>query len=463
MEKRVSQMALSEVAKEKSWENRRQFDRVQAQLNMQYRVMREVGASPAWNNTLTKNISAIGICFESFHPLSLNSLLEINLSIPFFQKPVSLKARIVRAAEIKPGEIYGVAASIVDISPADRKRLQTELEQIDINDILHQAVERGATDIHLSLGRPPMLRKSGELIPLGDEGLSKELLERMVFSLLSEKQISKFKKESELNTAVTALTIENTHRFRLNVQLQHGIVEAVFHYIPIPVLPPRELGLPDTISSFARKKSGLVIISGLAGSGKTTTCASLIDAINTERSCVIMTFQRPIEYIYPVRKSIIRQREVGVDTQSFISGLQQAVRQDPDVLMLSEVPDQATAKLVLETANNGKLVFLTLSASDIIAVLNNFINLFPSDRHYNTRKLLASCLVGIVFQRLLPAKNDDKKQVAATEILINTPIVSNVIREGMLDKIIPIMENDAADGMRTMSQALQELKKRRTY
>ena len=308
--------------------NRRQFARVRAQLAMQYRVLQDSGTSCAWNSTVTKNLSAAGVCFESFHPISLNAELEVNLKIPFFEVPVVMKARIVRAAEIKAGEVYGVAAAITDIRKSDRQKLQVEIEQIDIIGLLQLAMLEKATDIHLSIGHPPMLRKAGKLQVMKYDALDKQAIKRMVQSLLSEDEISKLGSEHELNTAVTIVTVTGTYRFRLNAHFQQNAVEAAFHFINIPVPSLEQLKLPDAVSGFAEDKPGLVLITGPAGCGKTTTCAALIEKINSERSSLIMTVQSPIEYLFPLKNSVIKQREIGRDTESFACAIKQAMQQD---------------------------------------------------------------------------------------------------------------------------------------
>lgn len=440
-----------------TWGNRRQFSRVRAQLQMQYRVIRDKGASPAWNSTVTKNISASGVCFESFHPLSLNSMLEVKLSVPFFKTPISLKARVVRAAEIKAGEIYGVAASIIDISQADRKKMQIEIQQIDINGILHQAVVQGATDVHFSLGHPPMLRRAGKLFPLNTEALDKSSLKRMIFSLLDEGQINKFWENLELNTSVTIMTVEGTYRFRVNVHLQQESVEAVFHLIKMPIPAFEDLRLPEIVKSFAYKKSGLVLVAGLAGSGKTTTCASLIDLVNSERSCVITTLQQPIEYIIPAKKSIIKQREIGVDTKSFESGLENILNTDSDVLMIGDLLDHRVIELAIRTALAGKLIFVTVVNSSVVGTLTSIIYSFPAEKQYYIRKILSDSLLGIVCQKLLPLKGNETEQVLATEVLVNNLNVSEIIREGLFDKVSWTMQNDNKSGMCTFERSLKDL------
>ncbi len=312
--------------------------------------------------------------------------------------------------------------------------------------------------MHLSIRHPPMFRKLDKLVPVGEDVLDKSTLKRMIFSLLNEEQINQFTRDSELNTAVTILTIDASYRFRLNVHLQQDIVEAIFHLIPVPVPSLSELNLPGVVASFARKKSGLVVITGLSGSGKTTTCAALIDLINQERSSVIMTFQKPIEYIYTLKKSIIKQREIGVDTKSFAIGLKQVLYQDVDVLVVAEVPDSETMELVINAAAKGKLVFLILSAPSVTSAIQKIIYAFPADKQYYSRKILSQVLQGVIFQMLLPVKNNGTgKQIIATEILVNSPEAAEVIRDGILEKLSSVMQNDTNYGMRKLDKSLKEL------
>ena len=441
-------------------QNRRQFGRVRAQLALQYRILNEEGAARAWNSTVTKNLSAAGICFESFHPLRLNAELEVNLKIPFFEAPVVMKARIVRAAEIKAGEIYGVAAAITAIKQSDRQKLQVEIEQIDIMGLLQLAMQEGATDVHLSMGHFPMLRRAGQLELMKYDVLDRVAIKRMIFSLLNEDQIHQLQEKRELNTAVTIVTIAGTYRFRLNVHYQQDIVEAAFHFINIPIPSIEELKLPEIISKFADTKAGLVLIAGPGGCGKTTTCASLIEKINSERSSIIMTFQSPLEYIFPVKNSIIKQREIGVDTESFAAGIKQAMQQDVDVIVLSEIPDQSTLELAIDASLSGKLVFMVLSGSGVVAALNKLINMFPTEKHYYIRKLLSNCLKGVVFQKLLPMKGDKEKQIVITEIIFNDQSIANAIQEGLLDKIPSIIKNNANRNMISMDNSINELLKK---
>ncbi|MCG2710833.1 MAG: Flp pilus assembly complex ATPase component TadA [Candidatus Omnitrophica bacterium] len=422
--------------------NRRQFARVRAQLAMQYRVLHDSGTLRAWNSTVTKNLSAAGFCFESFHPLGLNAELEVNLKIPFFEIPVVMKARIVRAAEIKAGEVYGVAAAITDIKKIDRQKLQGEIEQIDIIGLLQLAMHEGAADVHLTIGHPPMLRRAGQLQAMKYDTLDRAAIKRMLFSLLSEDLINKLSVEHELNTAVTIVTVTGTYRFRVNAYFQQNAVEAAFHLITIPIPSLEDLKLPEVVSTFAENKPGLVLITGPAGCGKTTTCAALIEKINRERSSVIMTFQSPIEYVFEIKNSVIKQREVGIDTESFARGVKQAMQQDVDVLVLSDIPDVETLKLAIDAAACGKLVYIVISSSGVAGVLNKIINMFAPERHYYVRKVLSDCLRGVIFQKLMPRKDNYEKLAAAAEVLVNTPAVAAAIREGLFDKISSIMKNN---------------------
>ncbi len=437
--------------------SRRQYERVRAQLVLEYRIIIEDGTSRAWNSTVTKNISAVGLCLESFHPLALNTKLELSLRVPFFQAPIILKGKVVRAAEIKLGEVYGVAVSITDIKPEDRKKLQIELEQIDITALLQLAVEQGATDLHLSLGQPPMMRKADKLQPMEYDALGKNAIKKMVFSLLGEQEVDYFNKNLELNTAITLVTISGTYRFRLNVFLQQEIVEAVFHSIIIPVPTIKDLHLPKIIAQLTKEKSGLVLITGNGGCGKTTTCAAMIEQINIEQQKVITMLQQPVEHVFEAKQCIIRQRQINNDLQSYSQGLEQAARQNSDIIVLDKIPDSQTLELALNAAQSGCLVLITLSSSGIIAVLNQLIYTFPTDKQYYARKVISECLKAVIFQKLLSKKNKPENKIAALEVLINNPDTAAVIKEGFFEKIPVVIQNDTEYGMQSMELAIIKL------
>jgi twitching motility protein PilT len=437
--------------------NRRQFERVRAQLAIEYRIIDEDKSSRAWNTTVTKNISAAGICFESFHPLGLNVNIEVSLRVPFFQTPIVMKAKVVRVAEIKAGEIYGVAAAITDIKQTDRKKLQIELEQIDITMLLQQTAEQQASDLHLSLGHPPTIRKADKLVQMKYDALGKKAIKRMVFSLLSEQEIEYFNENLEVSTAITLVTITGTFRFRLNAFLQQDIVEAVFHFIRIPVPSLDELNIPEVVGMLTNKKSGLLVITGSAGCGKTTTCAALIDMINTQSTKVITMLMHPVEYVFEPKKSIIRQRLVGGDVKSYAQGVVQAQKQNSDIIVLDQIPDVEAMDQVIKASQCGTLVIVTMKSPGIIEVLNQIIYSFDSDKQYYVRKVLSECLVGVIYQKLLPKKDKTESLIAAAEVLINTGEAAEAIREGFFNKIPAIITNDVQHNMQSMEKAVQDL------
>ncbi|MBI4845914.1 MAG: Flp pilus assembly complex ATPase component TadA [Candidatus Omnitrophica bacterium] len=311
--------------------------------------------------------------------------------------------------------------------------------------------------MHLSLNQPPMMRKANELIAIQIEVLDKVVLKRMIFSLLNEDQINKLLQNLELNTAVTILMIEGVYRFRLNVLVQQSSFEAVFHFIPNPVPEIKDLNLPSSINSFADLESGLVICAGPARSGKTTTCAALLDRINKEYIKSILTLQEPVEYVFPISQSIIRQREVGVDTQSFKHGLEQSIFQDVDVIMVSRLDNAQTAELALYAALSGKLVFVTLTSLSSVDALQKIINFFPSERQYHVRMMLANCLRAVIFQKLLPMQKKPGTLIPATEILLSNKELRHIIIDGFFEKIMFILENDRAAVMHSLKQSITKL------
>ncbi|MFH2138186.1 MAG: ATPase, T2SS/T4P/T4SS family [Candidatus Omnitrophota bacterium] len=446
-------MFKKETDNHKSWDDRRRHYRVASELTMEYRAVQEDGSDTEWNKSLTKNISAAGIYFETYYPLGLNTILEVKLNASSFPSPVLLKARIVRAEEIQVGEIYGVAAAITQIADNQRVLLQHAIEQIDISSLLKEAFDQKASDIHFSFGHPPLFRKGSELIASKGEALGKEDIEKMIYSVLSKEQKKQFIKDSFL---VVVVSIADMFRFRLSVFNSKNGVEAVLHLISssIPDLP--ELLLPDVVTRFTERKSGLVIISGIPGSGKSTTASSLINKISAQRSCVIMSFEQPIEHMYASNQAVVRQKEI-TNGESFSSAIKQSLRQDADVIVVSQMPDWQTAKSILDAALNGCLVFVIVCASDSGNALRRMIDLFPEGKRADIRGMIAECLQGVITQALLPQKINKDQRVPAAEILINSPKVSQAIKEGFLEKLNSIIKEDTEYGMRSIHRSAEEL------
>src|SRR5919112_1002765 len=319
--------------------------------------------------------------------------------------------------------------------------------QYDFADILVTVVQRNASDLHLTPGVPPMLRIRGSLTPIdGLPRLTATDTREIVYSVLNNSQRQRLETEQQLDFSYS---VPGKGRFRVNAYHQRGAVSAAFRLIPSKTVPIEELGLPPVIRDFARKPRGLVLVTGPTGSGKSTSLASIINEINETRSEHILTIEDPIEFVHTHKKCIVNQRELGTDAQSFALGLKAALRQDPDVILVGEMRDMETIGTALTAAETGHLVFATLHTQDAPQTVDRIIDVFPPAQQGQVRAQLAIGLQGIVTQTLLPTADGLGRCVAA-EVLVPTPGVRNLIREGKTHQIYSPIQAGGQPGMQTM-------------
>ncbi len=323
----------------------------------------------------------------------------------------------------------------------------------DFQQILEFAAQNEVSDVHLVAYHPPIFRIHGELILDQSDPLAPEDVQRLVDSILNEKQRRIFEETFEVEFSHFASA---DFHFRVNVHREKGHVAATIRIMPSQVRTGSELGLTPGILELARKRSGLVMISGTAGSGKTTTLTAMVNIINNERRAKIITIEDPIEFVYKSNKSLIVQREVGTDTQSFANALKFALRQDPDVVVVGEMRDLESISMAITTAETGHLVFTTLHSGSAVESINRIIDVFPAGKQEQIRVQLADCLVAVVGQILIP-KKEYIGRVLATEVLMGTLSVRNLIRRGALGEIRGYMESGETDGMQTLEQSLSGL------
>jgi len=326
---------------------------------------------------------------------------------------------------------------------------------VDLNAVLGRAVELGASDIHLKLGQPPVLRRDGELgllpdhRPLYDSDLEATL---SLVADLTPAKLSHFHETGELDIAYTA---EGLPRFRVNGYRQRGSISFAFRVIPKDVPSFAQLRLPKGVERLAAEHRGLVLVTGATGSGKTTTLAAVVDHINRTRRQHIVTIEDPIEILHSDHGCIVNQREVGLDTESFLAAIRRVLRQDPDVILIGELRDAETAETALKAAESGHLVFSTLHTIDAAETIGRLVEFFPADKQEQIRSILAGVLRGVISQRLLPRTQSGR--VAAVEVMVNNSRISDLIRERRTEEIIDAIAEGQFFDMQTFSQALIEL------
>lgn len=327
---------------------------------------------------------------------------------------------------------------------------------IDIVQALRAMRELDASDLHVTTGAPPMVRMDGGLRALEQFGkLGRESLQRSLYQILTQSQRERFEEELELDFS---FALVGEARFRVNMYRQRESVGAAFRVIPYEIKPLDSLGIPEVANNFAALPRGLVLVTGPTGSGKSTTLASLVDLANRSRSAHIMTVEDPIEFLHRHKRSLINQREVGTDTKSFGNALKHVLRQDPDIILIGEMRDLETIQVALTAAETGHLVFATLHTQDAAQTIDRIIDVFPPEQQGQVRTQLASAIQGVLCQTLLP-RADGPGRAVAVEVMIATPAIRNLIREGKTHQIYTSLQAGASLGMQSMDQHLAELVK----
>ena len=324
---------------------------------------------------------------------------------------------------------------------------------MEIISLLNAAVKEKASDLHICAGTPPVLRIDGRLRHFELPALTSEDTRTMIMNILNDSQRQKFEAEWELDCS---LEIRNIGRFRVNIHRQRGSVEAAFRVVHDQIRSFKELSLPPIMEDLVKRSSGLILLTGPTGSGKTTTMAAMIDVINATRPCMIITIEDPIEYIHSNKRAIIKQREILSDTKSFASALRQSLRQDPDVIAVGEMRDLETIQTALTAAETGHLVLATLHTPDASQTIDRIIDVFPAHQQEQVRLQLAQCIQAIMSQQLLPMAGDTGR-ILATEVLIATPAVRQIIRGKKTEQIMTVLQTSTEGGMMSMDKSLKML------
>jgi twitching motility protein PilT len=338
--------------------------------------------------------------------------------------------------------------------PAGQAAQAPQQQEISLRLLLQEMIQRGASDLHITVGNPAKLRIDGDLTnsKINQVLAPKDTLS-LAYSILTENQKKRFETEDELDFS---FGVQNLSRFRGNVYKQRGCVAMAIRQIPYEIISIEKLGLPPIINKLSERPRGLVLVTGPTGSGKSTTLAAMVDKVNRELKGHIITIEDPIEFIHRHQSCMINQREVGADTKSFTAALKYALRQDPDVILIGEMRDLETISAALTIAETGHLVFATLHTNSAAESINRMIDAFPSHQQAQIRAQLAFVLEGVVTQTLLP-KAKGKGRIAACEIMICTPAIRAVIRDEKIHQIYSLMQAGKKHGMQTMNDALQML------
>jgi len=341
----------------------------------------------------------------------------------------------------------------IKAEPGKKATEPHSIEETHIDDLLMEMVQRGASDVHICVAVPPIIRVDGQLLALNYEKFNATQTQRMIYDILTDEQIQRFEETWELDFSYS---LRNVSRFRVNAFKDKGTVAAAFRLIPMKIPTIRELGLPLVLETLTRRPRGLVLVTGPTGSGKSTSLAAMINQINTERSLHVITIEDPIEYLHQHRFSIINQREVGQDTKEFANALRAALREDPDVILVGEMRDLETMSNAIRAAETGHLVFATLHTNSAASTVDRVVDSFPASQQEQIRLMLSNSLEAVLCQQLLPRAGMPGR-VCAMEVMIATPAIRNLIREAKSHQLTSIIQTSADVGMQTMDQHLRDL------
>lgn len=400
----------------------------------------------------TSDISSASVSFHSSNSIAIGAKIDAELIIPTLSKAIKFKGSIKRIEKLEEDNfLYAVVFEEMD--KQDKNILERYVQVYDLDSIMRLANKRNASDVHLVVNQPPLFRIEGDLIPLDAIPLTADDIKKMVLSIMTEKQKSLFEQNLELDFSF--ITSDGI-RFRINIHLEKGNLEAALRIILENIRSVLELGLPPIVEELSRRKRGLVIVSGPAGSGKSTTLATMIDVINNEKRSMVISIEDPIEFIHKPKKSIIKQRQVGSDTLSFANALKHTLRQDPNVIFVGEMRDLESISMSITAAETGHLVLTTLHTPDTVECVNRITDVYPGEQQNQVRSQLAACLEGIITQLLLPRK-DGKGRIVATEVLVATSAIRNLIRSKKLEQIYSYIQAGEQYGMHTMDDSILKL------
>ncbi|MCH2125525.1 MAG: PilT/PilU family type 4a pilus ATPase [Pirellulaceae bacterium] len=405
---------------------------------------------------ISHGLNRQGIQFYSKQIVPAGTVLLADLYIPGTDTIAPCALQITKVEPLADRDEFQLEASFYKIKEEHLELLDEAIEKLDIYRLLEEARKAGATDVHLTTGRAPMMRKHGKVIPMGTEPIMEDEVAAMMYPLILPHQIKYLEEERELDFAISP----DIHaRWRVNMHWQRGYLEAALRNIPTQIKSFTELGLPaEPMREFCKQKAGLILIAGATGSGKTTTLAAMIQYLNTTENHIIITIEDPVEYMHQSQKCVVKQRELGSDTHSYANALRRVLRQDPDVIVVGELLDPEVLLSAMRAAETGHLVITTVHAPDTASALQRVVNMFPPEHAGSVCQQLSTSLVGVLYQTLLPSPS--RGRVPATELMMCNSAISNMIREGRFSQMSTVLQTSRGMGMYTLKSSLDDLLER---
>ena len=396
-----------------------------------------------------RDMSENGLYFESDEIFPLATELKIKFQLPNNNSIINATIKVIRI-ETPEFKKINIAASFSSINEADKENIRKLVERININKLLEAAIKRNASDLHILANQAPIIRVDGELEALEMQPFTPEEINQLLYSIMTKQQIRIFEKDKELDFGIQ---YDARTRFRINLHQQKGFLEATLRLINTKEFSYEELNIPDVVKDLARQREGLILITGPTSSGKSTTISAMVDLINRERKAIIVTLERPIEYVHTNIKSIIKQREIGIDTNSFATALKSTLRQDPNIIIVGELDDMETIATALIAAEAGYLVIASFHAPNTIQAIDRLANMFPSEHRRKILNQIADCLNAVVVQLLIP-KTNKKGRILTCEILLVNDAVKRNIRKDELFQIPNIIQTSKASKMQSMEASV---------
>lgn len=431
----------------------RKAPRLQLQIKFKYIILGPAKDSGITQESVTKNISFSGLLFETKEQISIDTELKIILEMPGIPpEALEIEGRVTRVERLA-STAFNIGVAFTKISDTQREDIKNRIERMNIVRLLERINKKEVSDLHLTVNSPPMVRCYGKIRSLDDKSLSADEIKQMVYSILTERQRGQFETDKDLDFAFSP-SLDS--RYRVSIYQQRGTTEVVFRNIIPSIKSRQDLGLPEVFEDLCQLKDGIVIIGGATGSGKTTTITTMIDIINRTKGGVILSLEKPIEYLHKNIKGIIKQREVGRDVLTFAAGLKAGLRQDADVIVVGEIIDSDTLETALQAAETSHLVITSIHGTNTVQVLDRILSLFPTEQREFICSRLSHCLKGIIIQQLLLHKSGIER-VLATEVCISNNAVQRVISTAEFNQLPSIIQTASQYKMRLMRDSIDRI------